>query len=781
MSNPGGGGLAGDPGGGDDDVIGQVNGPYGPPGAGGNGPPGGNGDEVGGAGGGAGAADAVSEADDQPMLDDQGRPIDSEGFLLVADPAGTDVDGQVAGKSHVVQLARQIKIVPALPINPYGMMTDTARFIRFYTENGAMIGMRGTLEDFEEENLFLTEELLRMGFDVGDAECKFGATALDDNVDEMGLYEKQIADKRLQLRKVISALKEAQACAQQKKLTNQLEAEKKRGETREEELKKRAANAEKRATAMRPCLVCHKALPGAYDEKSEVRCVKCSNRSVCMKCWDERGGEVSRFYYDQTRPKTCFSCVQQQIDDDIELYCETVKSTSGQLNGKDAELIVREHDWTYKLADVRANSPDAVLTAYDLIRYPRLARFAKKTDESAFKDLSAAAVAIERSKSVMITTTMEKKVVASTYSHVGFKMLFGTTKKGAIDSNIVSANLESAEAFFRELKDGYSKIPANKCSNANPFHIAVWLCEEALFLLKVTKDDYLGRSFAALSEMSASDRLGLEQMARRTVYAVTREDRKSLKKGSLLTKSERLLCHAVYMGKVRKLELRSVQSVLVTGQQVESGSSLRQLEKRVASIQSKTDRLENSTRTSLTGDPNNPLAGNIKEWDYEKVSKLSQYIEMRTQIEQLSAQGQPKEGRVGWANSSVRTNAKMTMFVFDTYFGRYTPGCRNCWAEAGGEPPRHAYSTCRSLGNKCHLLCQWCNRFHDEWPDCCVSKPGASNSNDNNDGNDGGGGRGSRGGGNNNRGGGKGNNKRGSGGSQGNWGGHPVRKNNDRR
>ena len=405
----------------------------------------------------------------------------------------------------------------------------------------------------------------------------------------------------------------------------------------------------------------------------------------------------------------------------------------------------------------------------------------KKTDDSSFKDLSTAAVAIERSKNTMITSTMEKKVVASTYSHIGLKSLFGTTKKGAIDSNITTANLETTEAFFRELKDGYSKFPAHQCTNATPFHIAVWICEEAMFLLKVTKDDYLGRSFAALSEMSASDRIGLEQMVRCTVYSVMREDRKCLKKGSLLTKSERLLYHAVYVGKVRKLELRSVQSVLVTGQQVEGDSSLKQLEKRVSAIQSKTDRLENNTRTSLTGgDPSNPLAGNIKDWNYDTVSKLPQYLEMRAQVEQLSAAGQTREARVGWANSSVRSNAKMTMYVFDTYFGRYTAGCRNCWANDGGEPPRHSYATCRSLANKYHLLCQWCNRFHDEWPDCCVSKPGNSNSNDQGDGNDqgGGGGRGSRGGGN--KGGRNNNNRRGSG-SQGNWGGVPVRKQNERR
>eukprot|EP00392_Amoebophrya_sp_AT5.2_P009177 g9205.t1 len=603
MANPGGGGLAGIPGGGDEGLFEEQDAA---------GPGFGQQDDVGGDAASEAAADASDAGNQQPM-DDQGRPIDAEGFLLVPDPLGADLDGQVAGKSHVVQLARQTKIVAALPINPRGMMTDTARLVRFFTENGAMIGMRGTLEDFQDEQLYVTEELLRMGYD---------------------------------LRKVISWLKEADECAKQKKLTNQLEADKKRGETREKELKKRALHAEKTATAMRPCLVCHKALPGTYNEALEVRCIKCKNRSICAKCWKERGAEVSRFYHDQTRPKTCFSCVQQQIDDDIELYCETVKSASGQLNSTDAELIVREHEWTYKLANARANSPDAVLQAYELIRYPRLARFAKKTDDSSFPDLSTAAVAIERSKNSMITSTMEKKAVASTYSHVGFKSLFGTTKKGAIDSNITTANLESAEAFFRELKDGHSKIPANQCTNATPFHIAVWICEEAMFLLKVTKDDYLGRSFAALSEVSASDRIGLEQMVRRAVYSVMREGRKCLKKGSLLTKSERLLCHAVYMGKVRKLELRSVQSVLVTGQQVESGSSLRQLEKRVASIQSKTDRLENSARTSLTGgDPSNPLAGNIKDWNFDTVSKLAQYIEMRAQVEQLSAAGQTREAR----------------------------------------------------------------------------------------------------------------------------------------
>eukprot|EP00392_Amoebophrya_sp_AT5.2_P003534 g3539.t1 len=735
-----------------------------------------------GAGGDADASGEASPGAAAPTVDEHGRPLDAEGFLMVADPDGLDLDGKTTGKSHVVLLSRTIRIRQTTPLNPYGLVTDTSQHIQFYEENGALIGMSGSLTDFESEQLFVAEELLRIGYNVGDAGCVFGNDPNEDEVKKMGRYEARIADKRLQLFKVISGLREARAFLRQKEAMRNLEADKKRAATREEELKLRASKAEKNAADSRPCLVCQKRLPNDHDVEKEVRCRKCKNRGVCLECWDDRAPEVSRFFSDPTRPKLCFSCVQAQAGEEMELYCETVQSVSGQLNFSDAELIAREHDWVYKLAEQRGAKPSVVLRAYDLIRYPRLARFMKKADDSSFRDLSAAASALEKTKRQMIQSTMEKKVVASTYFRMGFKTLLGTTKKGAIDSNAQGASLESAEAFFRELKDGYSRIASKDCSDAQPYRVAVWLCDEALFLLKVTRDDYLGRSHAALSELSNTDRMGLEQMARCAVYSVLREDRKVLKKGSSLTKSDRLLYQAVYVNKVRKLEMKAVQQVLVSGQGVESNSALKQLEKRLSSVQSKTDRLESAAggRGSMGGgDPSNPLAGNMKDWKCDSVSRLPQYIEMRSQIGQLSAAGKTRGERLGWCNSSIRNDSKLTMYVLDAYYGQFTPSCRNCWGGAteAGEPPKHSYGMCRQLGNVFHLICPHCRRSHDEWPDACLSAPKNSNDDGGNGGPGGGNGgkRGNKGGGgrpgNNN----KRNNNRSS------QGGGSVRKDNDKR
>eukprot|EP00392_Amoebophrya_sp_AT5.2_P019721 g20688.t1 len=271
---------------------------------------------------------------------------------------------------------------------------------------------------------------------------------------------------------------------------------------------------------------------------------------------------------------------------------------------------------------------------------------------------------MQKSSHVLTAGTMDKKIVASTYQRVGFKSLFGTTKKGAPDSNMFNVNLDSIEQFFRELADG-------------------------------------------------------------------------------------------------QLELRAVQKLVVTGSfGGGGGSDLKALEKRMSSLQSTTDRLPNKiggpggVRASLDnngGDPENPMFGNVANWDYDKASKLPAYIEMRQSIEMLSTEDKKTE-RKEWCSSAIRTNPKLVMYSFDTYRGRHIPGCRNCWAEKGGEPPTHAYTACRSLRNPYYLICPHCAREHSEWPDACPAAP-PRKSEGNGGGDRGGGGhhRGSGGGGKNNK------------------------------
>eukprot|EP00392_Amoebophrya_sp_AT5.2_P003531 g3536.t1 len=712
------------------------------------------------------AQDAHGEAAGEAGAQDNQIPLDEQGFPTVADPDGDDPDNAVAPKSLVVKLARKIPTPADFPRNPYALETDTARHVKFYCENLPMIGIEGTMDDFDRQLFSIEAALIRIGFDVHNPGCKFQLDARDDKAPLMGKYEKRISDKRLTLQKIADSLRQANALIIRDKEISELEGNTNRQQEMMKQLQKKledAAEREANPPAMRSCLVCMKKVPELLDTDKETRCTSCKSRGVCTDCWKDRSSDVAKFFPDQNRPKLCFSCVSAKQTEEMELYCEEVQSACGTIQTQDAKQIVLEQPWFWKLSQARSEKPDAVLDACDLIRYPRMARLLRKADDTAFQNLATAASAMQKSSHALIAGTMDRKIIASTYQHIGFKTLFGTSKKGAPDANAHSVNLDSIEQFFRELADGYSKhapLDTQTKGDKDQYQIAAYLCQEALFMIKCARDDYLGRTYLSFSELSAGDRVQLEQMIRCSVYVAMREDRKSLKKGSLLTKTERVLYQAKYANRIRQLELRAVQKLIVAGSfGGNGGADMKNMEKRLSSLQSTTDKLQNKigaggVRASLGdqgggGDPNNPTNGNVANWDYGVVSKLPAYIELKQNIQELSPE-EKKEARKEWCSSTIRTSPKMVMFTFDTYRGRHMPGCRNCWAEKGGGPPMHAYTACRSLRNPYYLICPHCSREHPEWPEACAAAP-TRKSDGNGGGGDGRGGGGKRGSQNNNK------------------------------
>eukprot|EP00392_Amoebophrya_sp_AT5.2_P015253 g15454.t1 len=625
--------------------------------------------------------------------------------------------------------------------------------------------MEGTLEEFDQELNDIGEFLINLGYNLDDPTCKFQRDANNDKISRMGKYERRISDKRMTLQAIVDGLTQAEAILTRDREIVAMEANLKKQEQLLNEVSARLDEAKEREAnppATRSCLVCMKKTPELLDTEKEVRCVGCKKRGVCADCWRNKREQVSKFFTDAQRPKHCFACVSDKQDEEMELYCEEVQSSCGTLQDREAKQIVLDMPWFWRISKARAEKPETVLAAYDLIRYPRLPRFLRKADDAAFKNLATAASAMQKSSHALIAGTMDKKIIASTYQHVGFKTLFGTTKKGAPDSSAFNINLDSIEQFFRELADGYSKYPPPATpeeADKQPYATAVHLCQEALFMIRCARDDYLGRAYPSFSELSGADRAQLEQMTRCSIYVAMREDRKSLKKGSLLTKTEKMLYNAKYVQRIRQLELRAVQKLVVTGSfGGGGGAELKAMEKRLSSLQSTTDKLSNKisgpggVRASLDnngGDPDNPMLGNIANWDYDKVSKLPACIEMRQSIEMMSADDKKVE-RKEWCSSAIRTNPKLVMYSFDTYRGRHIPGGRNCWAEKGGEPPMHSYTACRSLRNPYYLICPHCAREHPEWPDACPAAPPRKNES-NGGGNGGGGGhqRGNGGGGKN--------------------------------
>eukprot|EP00392_Amoebophrya_sp_AT5.2_P006103 g6113.t1 len=733
-----------------------------PPGGNGNGPPADDGGIFG-----PGGQQDNANADGQPNNGQQGGaggqqdevPTDEHGFPTVANPLDDDKDNQVVSKSEVVKLSRRIPVPAEEPRNPYSITADTSRYVKFYCENIQRIGMEGTLHEFDEELVDIGDFLQNIGYDLDDPMSRLQRDANSDRVNSMGKYERRISDKRMTLQKIVDGLTQAEAILARDQEINAMGANMKRQEEQRNEMKLRldeAAEREANPPATRNCLVCMKKTPELLDSRKEVRCVGCKNRGVCTDCWENRNDDCSKFFPDAQRPKHCFSCVTDKQSEEMELYCEEVQSACGTLQDADAKQIALDMPWFWKLSQARAEKPETVLAAYDLIRYPRMPRFLRKADDTAFKNLATAASAMQKSSHALIAGTMDKKIIASTYQHVGFKTLFGTTKKGAPDSAATNINLDSIEQFFRELADGYSKQPPPASAadaEKHPYMIAVYLCQEALFMIRCARDDYLGRTCLSFSDLSFGDRATLEQMIRCSIYVAMREDRKSLKKGSLLTKTERTLYNAKYVHRIRQLELRAVQKLAVTGSLGGGGGhELKALEKRMSSLQSTTDKLSNKlggsgVRASLGdmgggGDPNSPMFGNVATWDYDKVSTLTAYIEMKNHINLLSAEDKKVE-RKEWCSSAIRTNPKLVMYVFDTFRGRHVLGCRNCWAEKGGDPPMHAYTACRSLRSQYFLICPHCSTEHPEWPDACAAAPPRKSDAN---GGDGGGGRGNGGG-----------------------------------
>ena len=147
-------------------------------------------------------------------------------------------------------------------------------------------------------------------------------------------------------------------------------------------------------------------------------------------------------------------------------------------------------------------------------------------------------------------------------------------------------------------------------------------------------------------------------------------------------------------------------------------------------------------RNSIPGDQGNgPLAGSLNQWVYKDVVETSEYKDMKATVVKLSADTATVEQRKNWANSAIRSHSKLVMFLFDTWYGQFRGGCRNCWVIAGGDPPEHSYQSCRSMKNKYNLICSNCNQYHDDWPECCpaISVGGAGGGDDDNSGKKGGG------------------------------------------